>query len=101
MGQMARSHASAARARQCLEECEGALTPVSTSLPKEKLTLREIEVANLANTGLSNNEIALRLVVSTRTVESHLQRAYAKLGVASRQELRSAFHPKDAPRGSG
>ena len=52
------------------------------------LTRREREVANLAARGLSNHEIAERLVISARTVGNHLQRAYAKLGVRGREELR-------------
>jgi DNA-binding NarL/FixJ family response regulator len=44
-------------------------------------------VAALAAAGLSNREIAQRLVVSVRTVESHLYRACGKLGVADREGL--------------
>ena len=51
------------------------------------LTAREREVVALVAEGLSNRAIADRLVVSTRTVENHLHRAYAKLGVSSRAEL--------------
>jgi DNA-binding CsgD family transcriptional regulator len=54
------------------------------------LTPREAEIASLASLGLSNREIADRLVVSVRTVENHLHRAFAKLGVASRRELQRA-----------
>jgi DNA-binding NarL/FixJ family response regulator len=45
----------------------------------------------LATKGLTSAEIAQRLVLSKRTVENHLQQAYAKLGVASRTELRSVL----------
>ncbi len=51
------------------------------------LTSREAEVAGLASTGLSDREIADRLVLSVRTVETHLTRAYRKLGVGSRRGL--------------
>jgi DNA-binding CsgD family transcriptional regulator len=54
------------------------------------LTAREQEVVALASAGRSNREIADELVVSLRTVENHLHRAFAKLGVASRAELGSA-----------
>jgi DNA-binding NarL/FixJ family response regulator len=55
------------------------------------LTKRELEVATLAARGLSSREIAETLVVSTRTVENHLQRAYEKLGVSGRTELAGAL----------
>jgi ATP/maltotriose-dependent transcriptional regulator MalT len=51
------------------------------------LTRREQEVAALACHGLSNADIADRLVVSVRTVESHLYSAYGKLGVSDRAAL--------------
>jgi len=52
-----------------------------------ELTRREQEVAALACQGLSNADIAERLVVSVRTVESHLYSAYGKLGVSDRAGL--------------
>ncbi|MEV4312556.1 LuxR C-terminal-related transcriptional regulator [Actinocrispum sp. NPDC049592] len=51
------------------------------------LTSREMQVAALAVDGLTDREIAGRLSVSVRTVESHLARVYHKLGVHSRQDL--------------
>ena len=51
------------------------------------LTYREREVAALAAAGLSAKEIGERLFIGERTVESHLARAYAKLGVRSKVEL--------------
>ncbi len=53
------------------------------------LTDREREVAVLATTGDPSNSIALRLGVSVRTVDNHLQRIYRKLGVAGRDDLRA------------
>ncbi len=44
-------------------------------------------MATLAARGLANEQIADRLVVSVRTVESHLYRAFAKLGIGGREEL--------------
>ena len=44
-------------------------------------------MAVLAAGGLSDRAIAARLIVSVRTVESHLANAYRKLGIASRSEL--------------
>jgi DNA-binding CsgD family transcriptional regulator len=51
------------------------------------LTQREQEVARLAAQGHSAKEIARRLAIGERTVETHLARAYAKLGLASKIEL--------------
>ena len=41
----------------------------------------------MAASGLPSRDIASRLFLSVRTVNNHLQRVYAKLGVASREEL--------------
>jgi DNA-binding CsgD family transcriptional regulator len=51
------------------------------------LTRREREVARLAAHGHSAKEIARQLAIGERTVETHLARAYAKLGLASKIDL--------------
>jgi DNA-binding CsgD family transcriptional regulator len=51
------------------------------------LTTRELEVAQLASTGLTSAQIGQRLYLSARTVETHLGRTYRKLGVTSRAAL--------------
>ena len=51
------------------------------------LTQRESEVARLAARGLSDRQIAEDLVLSVRTVQSHLASTYRKLGIRSRSEL--------------
>ncbi len=51
------------------------------------LSTREREVAELAAQGCSAREIAERLFIGERTVETHLGKAYAKLGVASKVDL--------------
>ncbi|TDV35933.1 ATP-binding protein [Actinophytocola oryzae] len=51
------------------------------------LTTREREVVDLATAGLTNREIAERLYLSPKTVETHLSRAFAKLHVRSRVDL--------------
>jgi len=51
------------------------------------LTRREAQVAEFAGGGLSNAEIADRLVLSVRTVETHVYRAMQKRGVSDRREL--------------
>ncbi|MHB1490880.1 MAG: helix-turn-helix transcriptional regulator [Cellulomonas sp.] len=60
-----------------------------TVRPSARLTAREREIAGLAAGGLSSRAIAERLTLSVRTVDSHLSRVFTKLGVRSRQELRS------------
>lgn len=64
---------------------ESYLEPFRRLLP---LREREVEIAGLAAEGLTNKEIAARLVLSTRTVENHLYRVYDKLGISGRDELR-------------
>jgi DNA-binding CsgD family transcriptional regulator len=51
------------------------------------LTKRELEVAALIEAGLSNREIAERLVVSKRTADGHVERILAKLGFTSRNQV--------------
>jgi DNA-binding CsgD family transcriptional regulator len=53
----------------------------------DPLTAREREVAGLVVTALSNRQIAGRLVLSERTVESHVRSILTKLGLANRTEL--------------
>lgn len=59
--------------------------------PAVHLTRREQDIVELAVQGLTDREIAQRLMVSVRTVEGHLYRTYVKLGVRSRDELESAL----------
>ncbi|MGO9559104.1 MAG: LuxR C-terminal-related transcriptional regulator [Acidimicrobiales bacterium] len=71
--------------------CEGSRSAaVVTNVATVGLTRREMEVAQLAAAGRSSKEIAKRLVLSVRTVESHLHHAYVKLGVSDRAGLAAA-----------
>jgi DNA-binding CsgD family transcriptional regulator len=51
------------------------------------LSSRELEVADLVAKGLTNREIAERLFISTRTVESHVGHIKAKLGFGRRARI--------------
>ena len=53
----------------------------------DDLTASEGRVAKLVAQGLSNKEVAAALFVTVHTVEVHLSRTYAKLGIRSRTQL--------------
>jgi DNA-binding NarL/FixJ family response regulator len=55
-----------------------------TKTPKNSLSLREIEVLELASRGNSNKDIADKLYITEATVKSHFVHIFAKLGVADR-----------------
>jgi DNA-binding CsgD family transcriptional regulator len=52
-----------------------------------RLTRRELEVAELVGQGLTNREIARRLVLSERTAQNHVQHILTKLGLANRSQV--------------
>jgi DNA-binding CsgD family transcriptional regulator len=93
-GREASARAAAARAGVWLEQCKGA-RPVTLAGAEvaDELTPREREIALLAASGLTSQQIARRLVVSVRTVDNHLQRVYRKLGIARRGELAGLIAP--------
>jgi DNA-binding NarL/FixJ family response regulator len=55
--------------------------------PPDQLTDREREVVSLVGAGLSNDEIAARLVVSPATAKTHVSRAMVKLAARDRAQL--------------
>ncbi|MEU6082064.1 LuxR family transcriptional regulator [Streptomyces sp. NPDC047108] len=85
-----RSRAAAAatqRAAAAAARCQGARTPLLTAAAAVPLTDREREVALLAAAGRTSKDIATDLSLSVRTVNNHIQSAYRKLGVSTRQQL--------------
>jgi LuxR family transcriptional regulator, maltose regulon positive regulatory protein len=76
--------AETARARELLGNL-GAAAKARPARPRDQLlTPRELEILRLVSEGLTNGEIASRLVLSKHTVHRHLQNAYARLGCSSR-----------------
>jgi DNA-binding NarL/FixJ family response regulator len=67
------------------EGAPGGGTPAASELPDD-LTPREAEVLALIAQGLSNTEIAERLVVSPTTVKSHINHLFAKAGLRDRAQ---------------
>ena len=60
---------------------------LQTQPTKSELTVRETEVARLVAEGLTNRQIAERLVLSPRTVEGHVEKVLGKLGVHRRGDV--------------
>ncbi len=80
----------AARAARELEAADGVARETTTD-PAESLTAQELQVATLARDGYTNPEIGTRLFISPRTVEWHMSKVFAKLGITTRRALRDAL----------
>ena len=74
--------------RSAMGEATG-ITQPPAQLLIEPLSLRELEVFRLIETGYSNQQIAAKLVISIPTVKRHISNIYAKLGVESRTQAMS------------
>jgi DNA-binding NarL/FixJ family response regulator len=83
----------------------GTLAAIKLPLPQAgPLTARELEIADLLEEGLSNKEIASRLIIEVATVKNHVHSILEKLGARSRADVatmarmrRSGLSPEPAP----
>jgi ATP/maltotriose-dependent transcriptional regulator MalT len=63
---------------------------------RDDLTAQERQIAQLARDGYSNPDIGAQLFLSPRTVEWHMRKVFAKLGIRSRRELETALPGDEA-----
>lgn len=77
----------AERARGELRAAGETVRKRSAATRQTELTAQEAQIARLARDGLSNPEIATRLFISAHTVQYHLRKVFAKLGISSRSQL--------------
>ena len=89
------AHPWSERARQELR-ASGETSRRPTPDARDQLTPQELQIAQLAATGLPNREIAQQLYLSHRTVGSHLYRIFPKLGIRSRAELAAILNTQTA-----
>lgn len=85
------------RAGALADQCGGARTPALRQATEPlPLTDREREIVMLLGEGLSSRDVAQRLTLSVRTVETHIYRAMTKTDTASREQL-TALLPRPKP----
>ncbi|MEU5880089.1 LuxR C-terminal-related transcriptional regulator [Spirillospora sp. NPDC047279] len=80
------------------DELPGTPRPRRGDAGADPLTRREREVAQLVAEGLSNREIAVRLVISKRTVDAHVEHILSKLGLSSRVQVAKLLSIPDRAR---
>ena len=71
--------------------------PAARPAPRPALTSRQLEIARLVADDLSNKQIAARLFLSERTVETHITNMLNKLGLNSRVQISRWVDGVDAP----
>jgi DNA-binding CsgD family transcriptional regulator len=82
----------AGRAAQELRAAGDGTQVVALGPGRHTLTPQELQIAEMAASGLSNREIGQQLFLSHRTIGSHLYRVFPKLGVTTRAQLRDALN---------
>ena len=88
------AHRAATELRACGIAVPGA---VADAAGLGALTPQQREIIELAAQGLTNREIAQRMHLSPRTVQSHLHRSFPKLGIAGRLQLNAVITSADPP----
>lgn len=89
LGEMG-AEAFAERARRELQ-ATGETVRRRTAEARAALTAQEAQIARLAGDGLTNPEIGAQLFISPHTVEWHLRKIFAKLGIVSRRQISAAL----------
>ncbi|XVU22717.1 helix-turn-helix transcriptional regulator [Actinoplanes sp. CA-054009] len=85
------AEAFAERARRELQATGETVRPRAVAPVADALTAQEAQIARLAGAGLTNPEIGAQLFLSPHTVEWHLRKVFAKLGIASRKQIRASL----------
>lgn len=83
----ARYDSPARAVEYALDSTSGELDDLAPATPQHRLARRELEVAALVAQGMSNRKIAAALILSLRTVDSHVQNVLVKLGAGNRAQI--------------
>jgi len=84
LDQLLATSESAAFAPPVVEEQPARIPVKPSSAYPDRLTAREVEVLRLVAQGLTDAQVAKHLVISPRTINTHLTLIYGKIGVSSR-----------------
>jgi DNA-binding NarL/FixJ family response regulator len=88
---LATAHGQVVRAARLLDAVAFLRSDECEFVEEAPLTRREWQVARLVARGHSNRQIARELVVSDRTVDTHVSHIFRKLGVSSRAQIAAWF----------